>query len=41
MARMASLKLNDKIFSAGLVKLDRKKIYGWSKVDIFDENDQI
>ena len=41
MARMASLKLNDKIFSAGFVKLDRKKIYGWSKVDIFDENDQI
>ena len=40
MARQASLKLDDKIFSGGLVKLDRKKIYGWSKVDIFDENDQ-
>jgi hypothetical protein len=37
---MASLKLNDKIFSAGLVKLDRKKIYGWSKIDIFDDSDQ-
>ena len=40
MARMASLKLNDKIFSAGLIKLDRKKIYGWSKIDIFDDSDQ-
>ena len=40
MARMASLKLNDKIFSAGLIKLDRKKIYGWSKTDIFDDSDQ-
>ena len=40
MARLASLKLNDKVFSAGLVKLDRKKIYGWTKLDIFDDEDQ-
>ena len=40
MARMASLTLNNKTYSAGLVKLDRKKIYGWSKIDIFDDNDQ-
>ena len=40
MARMASLTLNNKTYSAGLVKLDRKKIYGWSKIDIYDDSDQ-
>jgi hypothetical protein len=32
--------MSDKSYSVGLKKLDRKKIYGWSKVDIFDDNDQ-
>ena len=41
MARAASLTLNNKTYSAGLVKLDRKKVYGWSKIDVFDERDQI
>ena len=41
MARSASLTLNNKTYSAGLVKLDRKKVYGWSKIDVFDERDQI
>ena len=40
MARQASLKINGTIFSGGLLKLDRKKIYGWSKIDIFDEEDK-
>ncbi len=40
MARTATLTMSDKSYSVGLNKLDRKKIYGWSKVDIFDDNDQ-
>tara|TARA_B100001758_G_C18390518_1_gene602633 strand:+ start:775 stop:1383 length:609 start_codon:yes stop_codon:yes gene_type:complete len=40
MARQASLIINGTIFSGGLLKLDRKKIYGWSKIDIFDEDDK-
>jgi hypothetical protein len=40
MARTATLTMSDKSYSVGLKKLDRKKIYGWSKVDIFDDNDQ-
>ena len=37
MARTATLTMSDKSYSVGLKKLDRKKIYGWSKIDIFDE----
>jgi len=40
MPRTATLTMRDKSYSVGLKKLDRKKIYGWSKVDIFDDNDQ-
>ena len=40
MARTATLTMRDKSYSVGLKKLDRKKIYGWSKIDIFDDSDQ-
>ena len=40
MARTATLTMNDKSYSVGLKKLDRKKIYGWSKIDIFDDSNQ-
>ena len=40
MARTATLTMSDKSYSVGLKKLDRKKIYGWSKIDIFDDSDQ-
>ena len=41
MARMANLILDEVSFSTAFIKLDRKKIYGWSKIDIYDENDSI
>ena len=40
MARTATLTMSGKSYSVGLNKLDRKKIYGWSKIDIFDDSDQ-
>ena len=40
MPRTATLTMRDKSYSVGLNKLDRKKIYGWSKIDIFDDSDQ-
>ena len=40
MARTVTLIMSDKSYSVGLKKLDRKKIYGWSKIDIYDDNDQ-
>jgi hypothetical protein len=41
MARNATLTMSDKSFLVGLKKLDRKKIYGWSNIDIFDSSDQV
>ena len=41
MPRTAALSLNDKIFSVGFTKLNRKKIYGWSKTEVFDAQDQL
>jgi len=40
MARTANLTFNGKSYDAGFVKLDRKKVYGWSKIDIYDEKDK-
>ena len=40
MPRTATLKMSDKSYTVGFIKLDRKKIYGWSKIDIFDDDDQ-
>ena len=36
MARTANLTLDNKSFETAFVKLDRKKVYGWSKIDIYD-----
>ena len=41
MPRTASLSLNDQIFNVGFTKLDRKKIYGWTKTEVFDDQDQL
>lgn len=40
MPRTATLTMSDKSYSVGFKKLDRKKIYGWSKIDIFDDSGQ-
>ena len=40
MARAAALTLDNKTYAACLVKLDRRKIYGWSVVDISDDDTQ-
>ena len=40
MARAAALTLDNKTYAAGVVKLDRRKIYGWSVVDISDDDTQ-
>ena len=41
MARKANLTLDGAAFSTAFVKLDRKKVYGWSKIDIYDEGDSL
>ena len=41
MARKANLTLDGTAFSTAFVKLDRKKVYGWSKIDIYDEGDSL
>jgi hypothetical protein len=41
MARTASLLLNKQTFKVGFKKLDRKKIYGWTKTEVFDDQDQL
>jgi len=38
MARQAEFIINGKSVMAELKKVDRKKIYGWSTVEVFDEN---
>ena len=40
MARLAELSIEGKAYKVGLSKLDRKKIYGWTTIDISDENQQ-
>ena len=37
MARKAEFSINGQIVMAELKKVDRKKIYGWSTIDVFDE----
>lgn len=37
MGRKAEFLINGQSFLAEILKVDRKKIYGWSKVDVFDE----
>jgi hypothetical protein len=41
MARTASLLLNKQTFNVGFRKLDRKKIYGWTKTEVFDDQNQL
>jgi hypothetical protein len=38
MARKAEFSINGQSIMAELNKLDRKKIYGWSTIEVFDEN---
>lgn len=38
MARKAEFSINGHSVKAELKKIDRKKIYGWSTIDVFDEN---
>jgi hypothetical protein len=38
MARTAEFSINSLSMTAELKKVDRKKIYGWSKIEVFDEN---
>ena len=38
MARKAEFTLNGKSVSAELKKVDRKKIYGWSNIEVYDDN---
>jgi len=38
MARKAEFSINGQSIMAELKKVDRKKIYGWSTIDVFDEN---
>ena len=38
MARKAEFEFNGKSIKAELKKVDRKKIYGWSSTEVFDEN---
>jgi hypothetical protein len=39
MARTATLKFDKKSFSVEFVKVDRKKLYGWSKIVVSDKDD--
>ena len=38
MARKAEFSINGQSIMAELKKVDRKKIYGWSTIEVFDEN---
>ena len=38
MARTAEFSINSLRMTAELKKVDRKKIYGWSKIEVYDEN---
>lgn len=38
MARKAEFSINGQSITAELTKVDRKKIYGWSAIEVFDEN---
>ena len=38
MARKAEFTLNGKSVSAELKKVERKKIYGWSNIEVYDDN---
>ena len=38
MARTAEFSINSLSIVAELKKVDRKKIYGWSKIEVYDEN---
>ena len=39
MARIAEFSINGNSIMAELKKVDRKKIYGWSTIEVFDEDD--
>lgn len=41
MPRTALLSLNGQTFNVAFIKLDRKKIYGWTKTEVFDDQDRI
>ena len=41
MARKAEFTINDKSVMAELKKVDRKKIYGWSNIEVYDDNGSI
>ena len=41
MGKKAEFTINDKSVLAELRKVDRKKIYGWSKVEVYDNNGSI
>tara|TARA_B100001287_G_scaffold235392_1_gene207520 strand:- start:3149 stop:3745 length:597 start_codon:yes stop_codon:yes gene_type:complete len=41
MARKAEFTLKGKSVMAELKKVDRKKIYGWSNIEVYDENESI
>ena len=38
MARTVEFSINSLSMTAELKKVDRKKIYGWSKIEVYDEN---
>ena len=38
MARKAEFSFSGKSIKAELIKVDRKKIYGWSTIEVFDQN---
>ena len=38
MARKAEFSINGQSIMAELKKVDRKKIYGWSTIEVFDQN---
>jgi hypothetical protein len=38
MGRKAEFSINGQIIMAELNKVDRKKIYGWSTIEVFDQN---
>ena len=40
MGRTASLIFNNQSFTVDFIKLDRKKIYGWTKTEVFDDQNR-
>ena len=41
MARTANLVLENTTITVEFVKVDRRKLYGWTKLDIVDDNNNI